>query len=189
MTHPHREIEAAIPRLRRYALALVRDGIAADDLVQECLTRALDKLYLWREGSSLQAWLFTILHNQYVNQVRRSIRKGVTVEISDDAPHLSRPANQEDRLELRDLHLALGRLPAEQRAVILLIGLEGMSYSETAEVLGIPAGTVRSRLSRGRLALRELMDIEHGEQRDRRRKQSLDDKILNNVTEITKRVL
>src|SRR4029077_6136236 len=106
-----------------------------------------------------RAWLFTILHNQYVNDVRRSIRSGTTVGFDDatDLP-LRLPATQEKCLELRDLDRALGRLPAEQRTVILLIGLEGMPYGEVATVLGIPVGTVRSRLSRGRDALRRLMD-------------------------------
>jgi RNA polymerase sigma-70 factor, ECF subfamily len=159
MSDIHQEIAVHIPNLRRYARALVRDVVAADDLVQETLTRAIAKLHLWREGSSLRAWLFTILHNQYVNDVRRSIRSGTTVGFDDvtDLP-LRLPATQEKCLELRDLDRALGRLPAEQRAVILLIGLEGMPYGEVATALGIPVGTVRSRLSRGRDALRRLMD-------------------------------
>jgi RNA polymerase sigma-70 factor, ECF subfamily len=160
MADIQQKIEAHIPALRRYARALVRDVTAADDLVQECLTRALAKLDLWREGTDLRAWLFTILHNQYVNHVRRSIRVGTPVEFDEAAPPLSQPANQQAGLELRDLDRALGRLPAEQRAVILLVGLEGMPYSDVAAALGIPTGTVRSRLSRGRLALRRLMDIE-----------------------------
>jgi RNA polymerase sigma-70 factor (ECF subfamily) len=161
MSEIHKRIEAEIPSLRRYARALVRDVTGADDLVQECLTRALSKLDLWCEGTSLRAWLFTILHNQYVNQVRRSVRIGAPVEFSgDDAPAaLSVPATQEKRLELRDLERALARLPQEQRAVTLLVGLEGMSYSDVAGVVGVPVGTVRSRLSRGRLALRQLMDM------------------------------
>jgi RNA polymerase sigma-70 factor (ECF subfamily) len=160
MTEIHKRIEAEIPRLRRYARALVRDVISADDLVQECLTRALSKLDLWREGTDLRAWLFTILHNQYVNQVRRSIRIGAPVKFDDDAPQLSQPANQEKRLKLRDLDRALGQLSAEQRAVILLVGLEDLPYAEVGTMLGIPVGTVRSRLSRGRLVLRQLMDVQ-----------------------------
>jgi RNA polymerase sigma-70 factor (ECF subfamily) len=151
------EIAVQIPILRRYARALVRDVVAADDLVQECLTRAIAKLHLWREGN-LRAWLFTILHNQYVNEVRRSIRSGTTVEFDAADLPLNLPATQEKLLELRDLDRALGRLPAEQRTVILLVGLEGMSYCDAATALGIPVGTVRSRLSRGRDALRRLMD-------------------------------
>lgn len=156
----HQRIEAELPRLRRYARALVRNVSEADDLVQECLARALTKLHLWRNGSDLRAWLFTILHNQYVNKVRRSIRTGISVELDDSWPALSRPAMQEQRLELRDLDRALGRLPTEQRSVILLVALEGLPYCDVSAVLGIPVGTVRSRLSRGRAALRGLMGVE-----------------------------
>jgi RNA polymerase sigma-70 factor, ECF subfamily len=154
------QIEAEIPSLRRYARALTRDVVGADDLVQECVTRALAKIALWREGTDLRAWLFTILHNQYVNQVRRSVRTGATVELDEIWPPLRLSPTQDKRLELRDLDRALGQVPAEQRAVILLIGLEGMSYDEVSELLGVPVGTVRSRLSRGRLALRGLMGVE-----------------------------
>lgn len=157
MTDIYQDIEAEIPRLRRYARVLARDPTIADDLVQECLTRALGKLHLWQEGSNLRAWLFTILHNQHVNMVRRAIRTGATVELSESEPRLTQPANQEKHLELRDLDRALSRLPPEQRAVILLVGLEGMSYGDASAVLGIPVGTVRSRLSRGRDTLRQLM--------------------------------
>jgi len=155
----HRNIEAEIPRLRRYARALARDVATADDLVQDCLARALGKLHLWQEGTDLRAWLFTILHNQYVNQVRRAVREGATVGLSETEPMLTRAPHQGKRLELRDLERAITKLPEEQRAVILLVGLEGMRYEEVAEVLGVPVGTVRSRLSRGREALRRLMGI------------------------------
>lgn len=158
MTAIHRDIEAEIPRLRRYARALVRDVGAADDLVQDCLARALSRLHLWQEGTNLRAWLFTILHNQHVNRIRESIRAGTPVELSEAGALLSQPANQDGCLELRDLERALARLPEEQRAVILLVGLEGMRYEHAGAVLGIPTGTVRSRLSRGRDALRRLMD-------------------------------
>jgi RNA polymerase sigma-70 factor, ECF subfamily len=168
MTDIYQDIEAEIPRLRRYARVLARDPAAADDLVQECLTRALGKLHLWQEGSNLRAWLFTILHNQHVNFVRRSIRTGPTVEFGENQFLLSQPANQEKHLELRDLNRALNRLPLEQRSVILLVGMEGMSYGDVSLALGIPVGTVRSRLSRGRDALRQLMlgETERGVERN-----------------------
>jgi len=155
----YRNIEAEIPRLRRYARALARDVAAADDLVQDCLARALGKLHLWQEGTDLRAWLFTILHNQYVNQVRRAVREGAAVGLSETEPMLTRAPHQGRRLELRDLERAIAKLPEEQRSVILLVGLEGMRYEEVAEVLDVPVGTVRSRLSRGREALRRLMGI------------------------------
>lgn len=152
-------IEAEIPRLRRYARALARDVAAADDLVQDCLARALGKLHLWQEGTDLRAWLFTILHNQYVNQVRRAVREGAAVGLSETEPMLTRAPHQSQNLELRDLEKAIAKLPEEQRSVILLVGLEGMRYEEVAEVLDVPVGTVRSRLSRGREALRRLIGM------------------------------
>jgi RNA polymerase sigma-70 factor, ECF subfamily len=155
----YHSIEAEIPRLRRYARALARDVVAADDLVQDCLARALGKLHLWQEGTDLRAWLFTILHNQYVNQVRRAVREGTAVGLSETEPALTRAPDQGRRLELRDLERAIAKLPDEQRSVILLVGLEGMRYEEVAEVLAVPVGTVRSRLSRGREALRRLMGV------------------------------
>ena len=165
MVDTYREIEAEIPRLRRYARALTRDIAAADDLVQDCLTRALGKLHLWQRGTDLRAWLFTILHNQYVNHVRRSVREGAAVGLSDSEPLLTRAPQQGQRLELRDLERAIARLPEEQRSAILLVGLEGMRYEEVAAILDVPVGTVRSRLSRGREALRRLMGIDP-EERD-----------------------
>jgi RNA polymerase sigma-70 factor, ECF subfamily len=149
-----------IPRLRRYARALTRNPTAADDLVQDCLTRALSKGHLWQEGTDLRAWLFTILHNQYVNQVRRAVREGTAVALSDtDAKQaLTIAPNQGKRLELRDLERALAELPEDQRATVLLVGMEGLNYEEAAAVFDVPIGTIRSRLSRGRETLRQLMD-------------------------------
>jgi RNA polymerase sigma-70 factor (ECF subfamily) len=152
-------IEALIPRLRRYARALTRNEVAADDLVQDCLVRALAKQHLWQEGTDLRAWLFTILHNQYVNHVRRCMREGTAVSVSDTEPSLTHAADQGTHLELRDLDRALAQLPDEQRTIILMVGLEGMHYEAVADIIGVPVGTVRSRLSRGREALRRLMGI------------------------------
>jgi RNA polymerase sigma-70 factor, ECF subfamily len=159
MADLHKRIEDEIPRLRRYARALTRDMNAADDLVQDCLARALGRLHLWQEGTDLRAWLFTILHNQYVNHVRRSAREGNAVAVSDTEPSLTTRPAQGKRLELRDLERAIAKLPDEQRSVLLLVGLEGMRYEEVASVLDVPVGTVRSRLSRGRDMLRHLMGM------------------------------
>ena len=153
----YQEIEAEIPHLRRYALALVRDVTAADDLVQAGLARALAKLHLWQEGTNLQAWLTTILRNQHIDDIRRTVRAGRPVELSEAEPLLSRPANQDKRLELRDLERALALLPEAQRTLIILVGLNGMAYQDAGALLGMPIGTVRSRLSRGRDTLRRLM--------------------------------
>jgi RNA polymerase sigma-70 factor, ECF subfamily len=155
----YRQIEAEIPRLRRYARALTRDVAAADDLLQDCLTRALGKLHLWQRDTDLRAWLFTILHNQYVNFVRRSVREGAAVGLSDSDPRLALAPPQGHRLELRDLDRAIARLPEEQRSAIVLVGLDGMRYEEVAAVLDVPVGTIRSRLSRGRETLRKLVGM------------------------------
>src|SRR5436309_1338944 len=154
-----RLVEAEIPRLRRYARALTRNVTRADDLVQSCLTRAVAKQHLWQPGTDLRAWLFTILHNQHVNDVRRAVREGINVPVEDVAPVLTVPSTQGASLQLRDLDRAMARLPEEQRQVLLLVGLEGMRYEEVAIVLDVPVGTVRSRLSRGRDMLRHLMDM------------------------------
>jgi RNA polymerase sigma-70 factor, ECF subfamily len=163
MTDFGRLLEAEIPRLRRYARALTRDITSADDLVQSGLARAVAKQHLWQPGTDLRAWLFTILHNQHVNEIRRSVREGANVPIDDAAPALTIQSNAIDALQLRDLEVAMAKLAPEQRQVILLVGLEGMSYDEVAGILGIPIGTARSRLSRGRDQLRTLMgmDDEH----------------------------
>src|SRR5258707_12376439 len=161
-----RLVEAEIPGLRRYARALTRDLTRADDLVQSCLMRAFAKQHLWQPGTHLRGWLFTLLHNENVNEVRRSAREGQTVSIEDAAsienaaPVLTIKSNAIDALQLRDLERALGKLAPEQREVILLIGLEGMCYEAVASILDIPIGTVRSRLSRGRDQLRFLMGME-----------------------------
>ena len=155
-------LEEQIPRLRRYARALTRNPSIADDLVQDCLTRAVAKQHLWQPGTDLRAWLFTILHNQHVNYVRSSSNKGVFVDLERLASALPIEPNAMPSLELRDLR----KLPIEQRAAILLVGLEGMDYEDTARVLNVPIGTVRSRLSRGRSELRKLMGFpEKAEQR------------------------
>ena len=155
-----RLVEAEIPRLRRCARALTRDVTRADDLVQSCLTRAVAKQHLWQPGTDLRAWLFTILHNQHVNDIRRAVREENNVSIDDIARVATVQANAMDVLTLRDLEAALAKLPGEQRQVILLVGLEGLPYEEVASILRVPVGTVRSRLSRGRDQLRALMGMD-----------------------------
>jgi len=152
-------LQTEIPRLRRYARALTRDGSRADDLVQSCLVRAIAKGNLWEPGTDLRAWLFTILHNQHVNDVRRSVREGARVQLEEVRATLTAPPNAVAALQLRDLERAIATLPAEQRQAILLVGLEGLSYEKVAAILDVPVGTVRSRLSRGRDTLRKRMGI------------------------------
>src|SRR6478752_9087037 len=152
-------VEREIPRLRRYARALTRSADRADDLVQETLLRAISKSHLWQIGTDIRAWLFTIMHNHYVNMVRRAIRDEATIDIEQMSSSLVAITDPTASSQLRELERALACLPGEQREVILLVGLEGMSYETAAQVLGVPVGTVRSRLSRGRDALRRLMDM------------------------------
>jgi RNA polymerase sigma-70 factor, ECF subfamily len=150
-------LEAEFPRLRRYARALTRDASRADDLVQSCLVRAITKQHLWQAGTDLRAWLFTILRTRQRGTALAA--RGSTLPIEEAAAALPVSSNVGGSLALRDLERAMSRLPDEQRQVILLVGLEGMHYEEVAAILGIPIGTVRSRLSRGRETLRVLMGM------------------------------
>ena len=147
---------AVTPRLRRYARALTGDAMRADDLVQDTLERALVKQHLWRQGSDLRAWMFTIMHNVFVNQVRAR-PADITVALDAEAYDVPANINPVDRLEVGDMDAAIRCLPDEQREVLLLIALEQLSYGETAQALGIPLGTVMSRLHRARERLRTVL--------------------------------
>jgi RNA polymerase sigma-70 factor (ECF subfamily) len=148
-------MEQHIPRLRRYARALTGDRAAADDLVQDTLERALSRFHLWRRGSDLRAWLFTIMHNIFVNQARSRTR--YPHEPFDEPAAEKLQYREPDWSELRDIGDALAKLPVEQRTVVLLVGLEQFTYEEAARVLDVPIGTVMSRLSRARERLRALL--------------------------------
>ena len=136
--------------------ALTGDAMRADDLVQDTLERALVKQHLWRQGSDLRAWMFTIMHNVFVNQVRAR-PADITVALDAEAYDVPANINPVDRLEVGDMDAAIRCLPDEQREVLLLIALEQLSYSETAQALGIPLGTVMSRLHRARERLRTVL--------------------------------
>jgi RNA polymerase sigma-70 factor (ECF subfamily) len=151
---PEPDLIGHLPRLRRYARALTGDVTRADDLVQDTLERALVKLDLWQPGSDLRAWLFTLMHNLFVNQIRTP-RPAETA--LDEALEVPVSGGQMEALAARDMHAALLRLPEEQRAVILLVGLEQFGYAEAAQVLGVPVGTVMSRLARARERLRHIL--------------------------------
>jgi len=155
MRDSEHQIEAHIPRLRRYARALTGEAARADDLVQDTLERAWSKFSLWRRGSDLRAWLFSIMHNVYLNQLDARARR--PEEALPEAFDIPVAPAQERALEIRDLSAALAQLPPEYRAVLLLVGLEELRYEEVAKVLGVPLGTVMSRLSRGRERLRQMM--------------------------------
>ena len=152
--HP---VIAHLPRLRRYANALVRDKWGAEDLLQDTLERAYSKWHLWRSDSNLRAWLFSIMHNVFINQITREAARPARVPL-EEALEVSVAARNETQMEARDLIKALEKLPDEQREVVLLICLEDMKYEEAARVLDIPVGTVMSRLARGREKLRRLME-------------------------------
>jgi RNA polymerase sigma-70 factor (ECF subfamily) len=144
-----------IPNLRRYARALVGDRDGADDLVQDTLERAVRKFHLWKPGD-LRAWLFAIMHNVFVNQLKAR-KIGLEVEIDEETIAARIPTAT--GADVLDLQRALGTLAPEQREVVLLVALEDMTYSDVSRALGIPIGTVMSRLSRGREKLRKVMDV------------------------------
>jgi RNA polymerase sigma-70 factor (ECF subfamily) len=156
------QLQAQIPRLRRYARALTGSRAAADDLTQDTLERAWAKRALWRaqsgvEDGNLRGWLFAVMHNVFVNAIKRT-------HATDSLDGLARPepaaedASAETGVRLRELQTALAQLSDEQREVVLLVGLEQLSYAEAAQVLSVPIGTVMSRLSRGRERLRQTLD-------------------------------
>ena len=147
-----------IPSLRRYARALTGGHPDdADDLVQDTLERAYAKWHLWRIGSDLRPWLFSIMHNLFVSQVTQLKNRTSHVAL-DDMPEIATRANQAERLEGLDIASAVTRLSPELREVLLLVALEDFSYAQTAKALGIPMGTVMSRLARARQRLKEFMD-------------------------------
>lgn len=152
-----RAILAELPRLRCYARAMLGDRAAADDLVQDTLERAWSRISQWRAGSDLRAWLFGIMHNLRVDQLRRGALATTSLD-EDEAGNVPVRATQSDLLEVMDLESALRQLPEEQRQILLLVALEEMSYADIAALLDIPVGTVMSRLSRGRERLRAVMD-------------------------------
>jgi len=152
-----RAILAELPRLRRYARAMLGDRAAADDLVQDTLERAWSRIAQWRPGSDLRAWLFGIMHNLRIDQLRRNGLPTTSLDEDEVAEVPVRPT-QSDLLDVMDLESALRQLPDDQREVLLLVALEEMSYADIAALLGIPVGTVMSRLSRGRERLRQVMD-------------------------------
>jgi RNA polymerase sigma factor (sigma-70 family) len=153
------QVGPLIPAMRRYARALLHDVTAADDLVQDALEKAVSRWHQRRDDSGTRAWLFAIVHNLAVNRMRQAKRRGPHLEM-DDAPtaSLGHPAEQEDNLRHTDLMRCVDALAEDQRAVLLLIAVEGLSYAEAAKVLDIPAGTVMSRLSRAREKLMSIMD-------------------------------
>ncbi|MCE3602466.1 RNA polymerase sigma factor [Massilia sp. P8910] len=155
-SEPHEQLLACIPRLRRYARALVGDRAGADDLVQDTLERGWARLRSWQSGSDMRAWLFSIMHNVRIDQIRRP--SVPTQLLNEDTLMPIAPGSPSSGLELRDMASALRGLPDEQREILLLVALEEMSYDDVAQTLKIPIGTVMSRLSRAREKMRANME-------------------------------
>ena len=147
---------AAIRHLRAFAFSLCRDAQRADDLVQETLVKAWQKRESFEEGTNLKAWLFTILRNNYFSELRKT--NHLLVEANGDCiERLSSPPAQPGNLELQDLASALGRLESAQREALILVGAEGFSYEEAAQICGVAVGTIKSRVHRARHRLAELL--------------------------------
>jgi RNA polymerase sigma-70 factor (ECF subfamily) len=157
MNQVYAEIVEVLPDLRRYALTLNRNPTAADDLIQDCVLRALVKCHLFNAGSNLRAWLFTIMHNVHISSVRRG--KHIELPIDPDlaAARLWTKPAQEEALLMKALFKAMQDIPEAQRNVVLMVGVEGLSYEAIAERLQVRVGTVKSRASRGRDALRKAL--------------------------------
>lgn len=151
-------VEPHIAHLRRYARALTGERSRADDLVQDTLERAWIKFHLWKPTMAMRPWLFAVMHNVFMNQVKTLSRRPHASLSEEDTAHLIARPNQSDLIEIDDLSRCLAQLPVEQREVLLLVSLEDMDYAEAAQVLSIPIGTVTSRLARARMRLRALLD-------------------------------
>ncbi|MFD0667370.1 sigma-70 family RNA polymerase sigma factor [Ramlibacter sp. MAHUQ-53] len=149
------ELAAHVAQLRRYARALTGDRWAADDLLQDTLERACSRWRLWVAGTDLRAWLFTLMHNLFVDQARRALRRP-TEPLDEQA--LEAVAQEPGTAQALDLQRCLMRLPEEQREVLLLVTLQDLAYEDVARITGVPIGTVMSRLSRARARLRDLME-------------------------------
>ncbi len=150
------EMTKSVPALRRYANALTHNRDTADDLVQDCLERAIRKQALWREDGPLRPWLYRVLINVWRNNLRSRSRRPAQVAIDDVANQLFVPAAQTGRVALAEMARAIEKLSAEHREALLLVVVEGLSYSEAAQVLEIPVGTLMSRLGRARSSLARM---------------------------------
>ncbi|MCB5174269.1 MULTISPECIES: sigma-70 family RNA polymerase sigma factor [Microvirga] len=157
------EILAAVPQLRAFAISLTNNADRADDLIQDTLTRAIAKIDRFEPGTNLNAWLFTILRNLFHSEYRRRRRE---VEDADGsyAARLSAPPEQGSRLDFEDFRKALARIPIDQREALLLVGAQGLSYEEAAEICGVAVGTIKSRVNRARTRLAALLAVEYGEE-------------------------
>ncbi|MFT3972777.1 MAG: sigma-70 family RNA polymerase sigma factor [Amaricoccus sp.] len=145
------EVVELIPALRAFARTFCRSHADADDLVQETLTKAIANLHRFEPGTRLKSWLFTIMRNTFLTSVAKSRRETTGIEIEDVGS--GREAPQEWSAQVREVRAAIGRLPQAQREVLVLVGMLGVSYEEAARICDCAVGTVKSRLSRARVAL------------------------------------
>ncbi len=151
-------LEQEIPHLRRYARALTRDPESADDLVQDALERAISRLDRFEPGTDLRSWMFTIMHNLFIDQCRRARRRGTTVPVEEWMDNAHSGPTQMAALEVRDLADHLDRLSEHERRVVELVAIDGKKYEEAAEELGVAVGTIKSRLFRARENLRRMQE-------------------------------
>lgn len=163
------QVESEIPMLRRYARFLARDMERADDLVQECLVRAIARIDSYEPGTNLQAWLIVILRNIFLNECRRAKRERVSLDELGFAAPPQYPAQQDAGLIIAEVERAFRALTPDHREVLTLVAIEGMSYEQSAEILGVTMGTVKSRLSRARAALSDLLNCGIPVPQDRRK--------------------
>jgi RNA polymerase sigma-70 factor (ECF subfamily) len=161
------ELMQAVPHLRAFAMSLTRDRERAEDLVQDTVLRAWDKRSYFEPGSNLDAWLFTIMRNGFFSAHRKVSREVEDADSSHASTLIALP-DQVDRLVVQDLAAALAKLPQDQREALLLVGAEGMTYDEVAEVQGVATGTIKSRVNRARSRLAELMGLDSDDTGGRR---------------------
>lgn len=165
------ELVAILPRLRRFALGLTRDGAQADDLVQSACEKAITRIDQWEPGTRLDSWMFRIIQTTHIDQIRGQKRRETYLEVIEDHMDGSFDGERaaEANMTLDAVRRAIYNLPEEQRAVVMLVSVEGLSYKEAAETLEIPMGTLTSRLVRARSALARMLeqnDVNGGESDD-----------------------
>jgi len=151
------DMVALVPQLHTFARSLCRDGVRADDLVQEALMRAINNIQRFKPGTNLKAWLFTIVRNEHYSQLRRGKFEAQGMDI-ETLPEPSVPPDHDGKLELRDLNRALASLSPGQRTALILVSVSGFSYEEAAEICGCAVGTIKSRVARARETLLELLE-------------------------------
>lgn len=153
---PHFDVTSLLPALQRYAMALTRNEAEAEDLVQDTLVRAYEGRATFRSDGDLKGWLFSILHNAFVSSLRSRRAYSARLDRAAELAETEAAPDQEARLRFMQIRSAFAALPSEQREVLHLVAIEGMAYGEAAEILGIPVGTLMSRLGRARAALRDM---------------------------------